>query len=530
MAMEKEVDLAHAQRPVPCDACEEDEVPGTYYCIQCKKTLCEDCEKSHKKFIKDHKVILRTQIGEIDASILTCADHKCEASFHCEKCNVPVCPECVIGNHQGHKMDSIKNFIRRKTEMLQGDINEMKNDVLPKLEKQEDDIKSHRAKYNSKIQEIAKEMERENHILHNELDRINQERLQSLYNTQKKHMGIFDDCEAEVNSKIDLCKTRVSEYQHAVGGHCLPDIIKKAESRDSMIPVYSVPELPEAPCFVPQNIQSFIRNLERLQISPSLISVQETNPIILSKFKSPLKGNPRIFVSKGGNAWLGGNESKKLAMVSIEGEVLMERNIQLAPYALAEMDNGDLIVSPEKYKIVKSMCIKGETRNVFDTSPYDSLGVSITTKHEILICVFDGRVLRSKPDGTNVEQIYKGPGNGSAYHSVENIDGTIFISDHANSAVIMVSKDGEVLSKITHTSAGQKLSRPNHLTVDRMGNIIFTDMDSPYIYIIDRNQKVKELLGTSTNKKNPVRLAVDDQNNLWATHNDGSITVVKYLA
>ncbi|KAK3084967.1 hypothetical protein FSP39_022153 [Pinctada imbricata] len=549
MALSKSVNLAHAQRAVPCNIC-EDEVPGEYYCIECKQTLCSQCEKSHKRVAatKNHNIVLRTQVGDIDTTTLTCTDHGDPASCHCEKCNIPVCIKCVTGKHKGHDMSDIFDVLEKEKKLLQDDIKAMQRD-LPTLKSHRGEVLTKKENYKKEINKILKDMEDENQAVVKHINKLYKERRDDILCIQDSNLAVFDGVEVEMKTKIISYEKRISEYTDTISKNSLVALRNVVKQKKSLSEIGSKPELPDPPTFVPCNLESIVENLGKLHITASPLkfiprkqytsssslkskALKVTTPTIVSKFKCPLLGSPRICITKEGDVWLGGSGSRELVMVDIKGQVLRRRNIQNRPYSLAVMDCGDVIISPDSgdSRSVSRLMRDGREQHVFDTSPSYSDGVSVTAEQKILMCTLDGRVVKTNGDGTNVKQIYKGRDDYSALHAVEDADGNIYISGGANQAVVKINKDGKVLSTITHTTGGRQLGPPWGLVVDKMDNILCADSANYCVYIIDQNQKMRELVGRSHGIQRPIWLAVDNDNNLWITQYYGNVHVVKYLS
>ncbi|KAK3083614.1 hypothetical protein FSP39_000268 [Pinctada imbricata] len=536
MAFSKSVNLEHAQTAVPCDAC-EDETPGEYYCIECKHTLCPPCEKLHRKFTKGHNVVLRTQVGDIDTTILTCTDHGDQASFHCEKCNVPVCGKCITGEHRGHEMSDLTELFDRKKKVLQNDITRME-ESLCKFKKEREEIIAEKEKYDSKVRRTTTDMENEIKDAHKELDRIHIERMENLAIIRQNQLSICDGRIIEIKTKIDMLEDRVTEYKETTSKSSLLALLNLSRRTESIPEIGIKPKIPEPPVFVSGSLQKLGENLGKLQVSSTSVIAKPrrnplklTKPTIVSKFKCPSQGDPSICINKEGDVWLGGKKSRELVMVNIKGQVLKRRTIQNRPKALAVMDCGDVIISPNvDDSMAISRCLRdGTEQHIFyDETP--SCLVSITADQKILICTVDGRVVRINGDGSNIKQIYRGSGDYSVVHAVENADGNIYISDQNKSAVVMITKDGKVLTTITQTVEGEILKWPLGLVVDKLGNTLCTDISKACVYIINQNGQMRKLIDSSVCNQEPRCLAVDNDNNLWIAHFDGTVLVVKYLS
>lgn len=99
------------QTHVNCDTCENS---AKYFCKSCSDRLCDRCKIIHSKSkgTFDHEVILLTSESLISSSSecpshVACKRHpKFRASIGCQKCKVPVCDQCLIGEHSSHNFIS----------------------------------------------------------------------------------------------------------------------------------------------------------------------------------------------------------------------------------------------------------------------------------------------------------------------------------------------------------------------------------------------------------------------------------------
>ncbi|XP_071135986.1 tripartite motif-containing protein 2-like [Mytilus edulis] len=110
-----------------CDLCESDE-NITVKCIDCDQFLCENCSSVHRKIktCKDHKVIEYTKsetLNENPTFKITknsfCTIHKEEIlRFHCIQCEEPVCRDCKITSHDGHKFEDLQNRVQNASDWI----------------------------------------------------------------------------------------------------------------------------------------------------------------------------------------------------------------------------------------------------------------------------------------------------------------------------------------------------------------------------------------------------------------------------
>ena len=93
----------------PCEICMGG--PGTHHCMQCQQYFCGICKAQHnrQKVSRNHEF----QSGEniVQEVKLRCEEHKEDFIFRCDKCKVSICMRCVTGQHKGHGMSNMKEFI-----------------------------------------------------------------------------------------------------------------------------------------------------------------------------------------------------------------------------------------------------------------------------------------------------------------------------------------------------------------------------------------------------------------------------------
>mmetsp|Transcript_48579 Transcript_48579/g.80819 ORF Transcript_48579/g.80819 Transcript_48579/m.80819 type:complete len:737 (-) Transcript_48579:16-2226(-) len=93
-----------------CDICLEKE-PGKYRCPVCMIFLCDLHGNGHRRGreTREHRII---SVGDLKDGISPaffhrptfCPDHTDQQmKVHCADCNVPICSECTLSTHQGHR-------------------------------------------------------------------------------------------------------------------------------------------------------------------------------------------------------------------------------------------------------------------------------------------------------------------------------------------------------------------------------------------------------------------------------------------
>ena len=258
---------------------------------------------------------------------------------------------------------------------------------------------------------------------------------------------------------------------------------------------------------------------------------QIVKPTIISTFRSDSQGTPSICVTQEGKAWIGGYGSRELRLVNRNGKVIMSRQTKNRPNALAIMSSQDIVLSPNKWDSNTAMQLRADATEIplLDVSPSYSEGVSVTEDGDILICTLDGRVMRCNAEGGDVRKLYDGKKKNSAGITLELPGGNICIADVANKALVIIDKNGKILTQINKPLGVQNFY-PLGLACDNIGNILSVDVKNDCVYIISQKGEIRELVGKSHGIKDPMWLAVDSDDNVWVAQYDGNIKVVKYMA
>lgn len=125
------------QTAIKCDTCEN---TAKHLCKNCHDRLCDRCKDIHSKSkgTFDLEVVLLTfesiTLPPECPSYVICMWHpKFRASIGCQKCEVPVCEKCLIGEHNGHKVIEFSQLFEVKKEKMEQKLSTVVSE-LPKYE------------------------------------------------------------------------------------------------------------------------------------------------------------------------------------------------------------------------------------------------------------------------------------------------------------------------------------------------------------------------------------------------------------
>ena len=535
MSLSKSANFDQAQSVVPCDVCDTE--TGEHYCTVCRQTLCDGCEKFHKKVAstKDHEVVPRVQMPSVVAST-SCIRHPDQTvSLQCGRCQVLVCIKCVTSEHSGHRMKELSSIYEIEKDKEEKRIWEMEHKTIPSLRQRMEETDSKRKNYGKVIAGIRQEMDNEIKGLKTRLDRIHTYRLQRLAVEEDTGKTEFDHVQRNFETQIRahtedvaICKTKIASGN-------IVDFLAYSQDKSSKKRILLDPVRCPSPPQLSQpktQIDDISTLLSVLNISPNTnVTKQICDPQIISSFKSRFENGQSICLTVDAKAWVGGFQSYGLELMDGTGNVLENRKTTYRTNAMAITSSGDIILIPRKEdstKVIK-LRIDGTESPILEASPSYAKGVSVTVNDDILISMVDGRLMRCGVNGEDIRKLYDGKKKNSVAHAIELQNGNISISDAADNALVIINKNGKVLNKIMKP-LGVKGYSPWGMACDRMNNILSVDEDNDRIYIINQKREVRELVGKTHQIGKPLWLALDRDDNLWITQNDGNIKVVKYMA
>jgi len=120
----KKLSTTLSQGDVVCDVCCDDKEKSgekvaqkaTVYCVDCRRTMCEQCCVYHQKFRLPgvHKLIELSSEMNVDEVLLKFPENVCDkhadkcTEIYCFDCKEAVCMMCYIKSHNSHSCSDIK--------------------------------------------------------------------------------------------------------------------------------------------------------------------------------------------------------------------------------------------------------------------------------------------------------------------------------------------------------------------------------------------------------------------------------------
>lgn len=179
-----------------CTSCKSAE-PAISRCHDCATFLCVNCDDAHKRMrcFENHQVSALENLRNSDETVaaihkpIHCAMHTGGSlEYYCFKCQVPICKDCVVGEHQDieHHCEYIgkaAKLARSEIEDLMAQANSLNNycgDALATLRNALSELQSQRVTAHNLIvntfERCSKKLDKCRELSLKELDRLHSER------------------------------------------------------------------------------------------------------------------------------------------------------------------------------------------------------------------------------------------------------------------------------------------------------------------------------------------------------------------
>ncbi|XP_040203021.1 E3 ubiquitin/ISG15 ligase TRIM25-like [Rana temporaria] len=106
-------DIDQEESGIFCTHCVDSPAPAVRSCLLCEVSLCDKHLRVHKKS-PEHILCDPT----LSMESRKCSVHKKVLEYYCTEDETCICKFCVIGEHKGHKMESLNKASEKKKETL----------------------------------------------------------------------------------------------------------------------------------------------------------------------------------------------------------------------------------------------------------------------------------------------------------------------------------------------------------------------------------------------------------------------------
>ncbi|XP_062602188.1 uncharacterized protein LOC134263832 [Saccostrea cucullata] len=543
-----------AQDAVRCSQCTN---VVAVRCRSCGLNLCRDCRNKHlENEAQKHEIEpYKPQVSSPDR----CIDHSQENVLYCQDCTVPICFQCLLGNHEGHRSVNLSKITTATQSAVQSDLLELRHfkneyeNVVQKMIEKFSEYADHSKKEADTLEELRKTWHEKVDIT---IDKIKKD-VDDMVREDKKHM---QDSIEEMQAILKHVENCIQENKKLLKDNKVLNLLKYESMVEELRLVPGrIVILP--PKIIPSDIseEQIINQLLKLKPSnrttlpefaisktcgvtavAARMLLEEPEPLAIIKTNSgKLKG---ICCEATKGVWVYGDD-EKLKQYDKHGTLL--KSIAAISGSsqkdIAVNKNGDVAfpqITDEcvELLVVAEDCIK----KMIEMTGWIPFGLCFNTEDDLMVCMRRNDYSEAKigifSEGELKKEIQFDDNNKALFsvgrnnmYVTENGNGDICVSDWNASAVVVTKKTGEFRFRYTgNLSRSYKEFYPHGIDTDNYCRILVVDRDNNCVHVIDRNGKFLRYINCSLN--DPFVLSIDGDENLWIGENSEScIKIIKYL-
>lgn len=534
-----------------CETCEE-ALNAETYCLECKQNFCYKCGNIHlkMKLSKEHHLVNSIEKAEQDGrrmkSYTFCDEHRKEITLYCCDCSVPLCDDCRNTDHEDHDHKDIIDYAKETKQDLQNSI-DLLNNYLPSLKDRLSDVQQYEKEFTIAKQRLAGVVKARAMALHKEIDDLSQMFLDDIereIQVEEDRVKIF---KSRVSEAIKFSSQQITAASHYIAFGSNPDVAAGRETLRRHLHA-AFKQLPVG--FIPRVDVVFSSSNSSETVSRQMFGNISKHGNLKMNLKQEasyrvpgqhlIRGIAPI---SGGKAWVACGFDQRLHLINRLGSRI--RTIRLGKeididYVTSD-SNDSVYISCRKNRCVKVLNRDVRIRDLAILHDYPR-GIALSHTSDLLICVTKSSTYDNyKHSDKNVVMKYTHNGKAitefdrSKQHMkyprriAENINGDIYVSDHKESCVHILTLEGRHKKKYCGTD-GNVIGEPCGITCDRYGHVLVTDYKNHCVHLLDQQgQHLCNILTDKDGIKNPFSVAVDDDGFLWVGCSLGLVHIFQYL-
>lgn len=574
-----------------CDMCDEFKVMRAR-CLNCQSSMCSSCVEHHRKMkiSSDHELqnwdtYLRQNVPRSPKPIAKakqlCKIHKDEKlQFYCKACLQPLCINCKLTKHEGHKTRDLYEEIAEQRDNLPFKLSQIKASFLPLLKQQFKELEDYDKQVSFNIKGTVENIEKRTKVMKDEIDRTSTKLVDTLKSKETRELAKIDNRRQTISSYIRSATTALNTGERIVQTgddfevmelyQNLLQMMKQMQELTKRKPgkvKYAFQDGQMTQQTLSTMFGSYIENGPKLKTlksavtrssgktktsrqTPALQHVPEIHPRLLKTFTCKLVPGNKISAIAPVNeteAWISfGWTTNEIYLYNKDGFRRNKLQFRNPIDDIAVDRDGNLIASSFTGNVVRHVDKKLQIRDFFQC-PLRCRGLAVSAAGEIIVCGVDMCTAIPPPVKCSIFK-YTARGNKTGhldgdkakkipihpYRVAENIDGSIVISDWVNDKegrVVVFSHDGHVRMVYYGNSNEDRNFLPYGICTDKYGHIIVGDIIKQEIHLLDIKGHFLRILLNKDDLDNerPYSLAVDSIGMLWVGNERAQIKIFRYL-
>ncbi|XP_056001978.1 tripartite motif-containing protein 45-like [Ostrea edulis] len=210
--------LAFAQHYIECEECEK--YPAQFLCKTCPGHLCHSCKSEHerRKITQTHKIMFLSSEKWDIMELMYCSKHRNEnLKGYCSPCQTPVCTQCMMETHNGHKVRNLTTAYNTIKYKLLKEKEEIETTLLPKYEELLAKENEKQADISKRAVEVQKQMEDHTENIIKRLTSIKEEKVQLLRQEKERALTSVAISKTEIEKRIQSLNETKTQISNNLG-------------------------------------------------------------------------------------------------------------------------------------------------------------------------------------------------------------------------------------------------------------------------------------------------------------------------
>jgi len=541
--------------------------------------ICADHQMQN--WDKYQKSIKPTAPPPVPESKKNCKTHKDEKlQFYCKACLLPLCTNCKLTKHEGHKTRDLWEEIAEQRDNLPFKLSQIRTSFLPMVKQQLKELEDHGGTLSYNVKGTIGNIEKRSKVMKDEIDRTSKKLVDTLKHKENKDLSKLESRKQTLNGFVRKINTAITSgerllqsgddfeimelYQNVIEMiKQLNELLKRRPGKtkytfqdgqlnqsqlSTMFGNYAV----KGPTVETQQALKTVRSRGSRSVVPTLQVVPEVHPRLLKTFTcKSIPGNKVSAIAPISDmeAWICfGWTTNEIYLYNKEGYRLKRLVLKHPVDDLAVDHDGNLIVSTFTGSVIRIVDKKLQVRDFF-LCPLRCRGLAVSNAGEIIVCGVDTCTAMPPPARSTIFK-YTARGNKSGhlegdrakripihpYRVAENIDGSIAISDWISDKegrVVVFSHDGKI-RMVYYGNGSSEADRsflPYGICTDKYGHILVGDIIRQEVHLLDvKGHFITVLLSrTDLDNERPYSLAVDHMGTLWVGNERAQLKIFRYL-